>query len=463
VAVQGPVKVPVVLQMSAVECGAACLSMVLRAYRIPATLADCRQHLDPGPKGVNVQRLMEVALKFGLRASAYSAKSCKAVQELALPAILHFGDNHFVVLESWSHWRDRISIVDPSAGRRKLGWSELLERHSGVALAFELSATPPTLMPQAPWRWRDFARRLLHLSRFRQLVLQLVAVALVLNLLGVGLPLVAAVLVDRASISDSSRLINILGTGLTAVILGLIALSGLRSRLLDHFGSRAAAVMALSSFQRFLKLPSSFSNPWALDESIRQPLSRVRQAVAGHAVAILADGLGLPIALLALTILAPPFCGIALAAAGLHAVLWLGWQGSLVPRGEDLPPGADPSSRALFLLESLTVKRADTLWLSSWRGLSLVAVRAVALLLSLWLGTHMVLRQQLTLGTLLAALSLATQFLWPMESLMLAGSRLRSMGPHIQALALALKLRYKQPSGVGKKAKIGEGGISPQR
>lgn len=442
----GSVKVPVVLQMSAVECAAACLSMVLRAHQIPATLADCRQHLDPGPRGVNVMSLVDVALRFGLRARAYSAKSREAVQELSLPAILHFGDNHFVVLEGWSRHRDRVSIVDPSAGRRKLGWSELLEQHSGVALAFEPSLTPPTLTPQAPWRWHGVARRLLRLPSVRRLVLQLIAAALVLHLMGVVLPLAVAALVDRASISDSSRLVDVLGAGLAAVVLGLIALGGLRSHLLGYFGSRAAAVMALSSFQELLELPSSFSNPRAMDGPIRHLLSRVRHAVAGHAVAILADGLGLPISLLALLMLAPPFSGIALAAAGLHAVLRLSLDGHLARRGGALPSGAEPSSSALSLLDSLTAERADTLRPSSWRVLSLVAVRAAALLLSLWLGTHMVLQGQMTLGTLLAAISLAVQFLWPMDFLLAAGSRLRSMEPHIHVLGRTLKLSYKQLS-----------------
>ena len=114
-------KVPVVLQRDAVECGAACLSMILRAHAIPATLADCREHLAPGPRGVNALSLTEVASKFGLRAKAYSAQTPEALQELSLPAILHFENNHFVVLEGWSRRRDTILIVDPAVGRRRLG------------------------------------------------------------------------------------------------------------------------------------------------------------------------------------------------------------------------------------------------------------------------------------------------------------------------------------------------------
>ena len=441
----GAVKVPVVLQMSTVECGAACLSMVLQAHEIPATLADCRKHLAPGPNGVNAMSLSEVALKFGLRARAYSAKTRSAVEELSLPAIVHFGKNHFVVLEGWSRWRDRVSVVDPAEGRRRLGWSEFLERHSGVALAFEPSSAPPTLVPQPPRPLRDFVRQLLRLPDVRRLAVQLLAAALFLHLLSLAFPLAAASLVDGTATSDPRQMVNVLGAGVASLVLALIVLGHLRVRLLVFFGSRVAALMALGSFQQVLALPPAFSDPRASDDSTRHLLNRARQVVAGHAVSTIVDGLWVLMPPLALLVIAPSFCGIVMAAAGLQVVLLLGHQSSLAGRsGRMLAPGAGPSGRALDLLDFLTLERADPTRAASWRSPVLAAVRAAALLLLLWVGTQMVLRQQMTLGAVLAAMCLATQFLWPLASLVSAGQRLRSMGPHIHALGLALEERSKQ-------------------
>lgn len=434
-------KVPVVLQMSTVECGAACLSMILQAHEIPATLADCRKHLAPGPNGVNALSLSEVALQFGLRARAYSAKTRSAVEELSLPAIVHFGKNHFVVLEGWSRWRDRVSVVDPAEGRRRLGWSEFLERHSGVALAFEPSSTPPTLVPQAPRLLRDFVRQLLRLPDVRRLAAPLLASTLFLHLLSLALPLVAASLVEDAATADPRRMVNVLGAGVASLVLALIVLGHLRLRLIAFFGARAAVLMALGSFQQILALPSAFSDPRASDDSTRHLLNRARQAVAGHAVSMIVDGLWVLIPPLVLLVISPSFCGIVLAAAGLQAVLLLGRHDSLaVQSGRALAPGAGPSRRALDLLDCLTPERVDP-YAASWLPPALAAVRAAALLLLLWVGTHEILRQQTNPGAVLAATCLAAQFLWPLASLLSTVQRLRSMGPHIHALGLALEAR----------------------
>ncbi len=409
--------------------------MILQAHEIPATLADCRKHLAPGSNGVNALGLSEVALKFGLRARAYSAKTRPAVQELPLPAIVHFGQNHFVVLESWSRRRDTVSIVDPAVGRRKLGWSEFLERHSGAALTFEPSSAPPTLTPEAPRPRRDFVRQLLRLPNVRRLAVQLLASTLFLHLLGLAAPLIAAALVDHASASGVFQRLNLLAAAVASLVLALIVLDFLRSSLLVYFGSRAAVAMALSAFQQLLRLPPSLSDPRARDDSTRRLLNRARQAVAGHAVAILFDGLWVLISAGALLALMPRFFVSAMVAAGLQAFLLLGGGRSWRP----LAPGVEPSGRALDLLDGLT---SD--WTAPGRaraGLkpALAAIRAAALLLPLWMGTQMVLHQQTTPGALLAATSLAAQFLHALSSLLSAGQRLRSMEPHIHALGLALE------------------------
>lgn len=397
--------------MSTVECGAACLAMILRAHGIPATLADCRRYLSPGPKGVNALSLSEAALKFGLRARAYSAPDRAAVEELPLPAILHFENNHFVVLEERSD--EKVSIIDPGEGRRKLGWSELQERYSGIALAFEPSPAPPEITPRAA-RPGDVVRELLRIPGVRRLAVQLIAATLFIHLLGLLFPLAAGSLVDRATLS-----VNVLGAGIAALALALIFLRYLRASLLVFFGSRAATALALGF--------PSLSDPGADDDLTRHLVRRARYAAAHQAVSIFVDLLWMIIASLALLVIAPSFLGIALTAAALQAALLLGRGRSLaVPSWRS----QEPSGRALDLLDHLTSDRD-----SSWIKPALAAVGASALVLLLWIGTHRILQLEMTAGTVLAAASLAGQLLWPLVPLLSAWQRLRSMGPHVQALA----------------------------
>jgi ABC-type bacteriocin/lantibiotic exporter with double-glycine peptidase domain len=360
--------------------------MILRAHGIPVTLADCREHLAPGPQGVNALSLTEVASKLGLRAKAYSAKTPEALRELPLPAILHFGLNHFVVLERGS--RGGVSIVDPAVGRRKLSWPDLMALHSGLALAFERSSEPPVLAP-APRRWSHPVRQFLGQPGARRLAAGLIAATLFLVLLGLGLPLTAAAWIDAAWTSDPSRQVDILGAGVAALALMLIVLGHLRSLLLVFFGSRAAALM------------------------VRSLEGAVRRTVAGHTVSLIADGLWSLILLLILLAIAPWSAAVVLVATGLQAVLLLG-----------RPP-----------------ERGDSTRIPSWRQPAHVAVQLTAPLLLLWIGTHRILDQRMTPGTLLAITCLAVQCLGAASFGLSAWQRLRFLGLYLHAPGPALEER----------------------
>ena len=435
-------RVPIVLQADELECGAACLAMILRAHDIPATLADCRRHLPPGDQGVNAHSLSEAALEFGLRAKAYSAKTREAVEELSLPAILHFDSDHFVVLEGWSPRRDIVSIVDPAAGRRKLDWSRFLRRHSGVALTFEPSGAPPVRSPPATKPWRRTAARLLRVPDFRRLAAKLLAATLFLHLLALAAPLTAAALVDSASPSSPSAWVNVVGFGSAGLALALIVLGYLRSQLLAFFGSRLGVLTRHSSLQEILALPSSFSDPGAIDVETQRLLGRIRRAAGRQAVSVIADGSWVAIALLILCLLEPVFFGLAAAAGVLHFVLRLGSDSSrTIQLRNKLASGIEPEDQALNLLNGEIPDLAERADIASWRAAALSAVRAAALLFVLWVGAHLILQQETSLGTVLASVSLTAQFLSANASLISAGRRLGEMGHRVHALGRAIEGR----------------------
>src|SRR5438105_126211 len=107
-------RVPVVLQMSAVECGAACLAMILSYYGRKTAITDCRECFAIGRDGVSARLMAKVARDQGLRVKAYTLEPDK-FKFVPLPAIVHWNFNHFVVVESWT--KQRVRLVDPAVGR----------------------------------------------------------------------------------------------------------------------------------------------------------------------------------------------------------------------------------------------------------------------------------------------------------------------------------------------------------
>jgi NHLM bacteriocin system ABC transporter peptidase/ATP-binding protein len=127
-------RVPTVLQMEAVECGAACLAMVLgyhgRFISLEETRSECGVSRD-GAKAVNI---VKAARHYGLRDHSFR-KSAAEVASLELPAIAFWNRNHFVVVERFRG--DHVELNDPAVGPRRIPQPEFDRSFGGVVMTFE--------------------------------------------------------------------------------------------------------------------------------------------------------------------------------------------------------------------------------------------------------------------------------------------------------------------------------------
>lgn len=120
-----------VRQAGMAECGAACLAMVLTAHGRHTSLTECRELLGVGRDGSSMRAIAVAARGLGMRVRALRLRVAN-LREVALPVVGHWGDAHYMVIEQVT--RDRVHVVDPSAGRRRLTWEEADRGLSGVVL-----------------------------------------------------------------------------------------------------------------------------------------------------------------------------------------------------------------------------------------------------------------------------------------------------------------------------------------
>ena len=110
-------RVPLIWQLDEMDCGAACVAMVCRAFGRPVSLPAIREAVGTGIDGTSLLGIVRGAGEVGLEARAVRASKSR-LDELPLPAIVHWEGNHWIVLADVDG--DRVRVADPARGRRRL-------------------------------------------------------------------------------------------------------------------------------------------------------------------------------------------------------------------------------------------------------------------------------------------------------------------------------------------------------
>ena len=128
------VKTPILLQMHAAECGAACLGSVLAHFGRWVSLTELRERCEVSRDGSSAAGVLRAARHYGLEGRGLSVNA-GFLKRLPLPSILFWQYSHFVVLEG--HDENHFYLNDPATGRRRVTTKEFGKAFSGVVLQLE--------------------------------------------------------------------------------------------------------------------------------------------------------------------------------------------------------------------------------------------------------------------------------------------------------------------------------------
>jgi NHLM bacteriocin system ABC transporter peptidase/ATP-binding protein len=247
------VRTPTVLQMEAVECGAAALASVLGYFGRWVPLEELRQACGVSRDGSKASHLLKAARAYGLDAKGFKYDTIDKLRTIDLPAILFWNFNHFVVLEGFDE-RDRVFLNDPAQGPRTVTIEELDGAYSGIVLTFAPAAeftkggSPPDLIAA-------LGRRLVGSERALSFVL---LCGLFLVVPGLLVPTFSRIFIDEYLIGGQQWLVRPLLVAMAATIVVQAALSWLQQWYLLRLETKLALATSSRFFQHILRLPAAY-------------------------------------------------------------------------------------------------------------------------------------------------------------------------------------------------------------
>ncbi len=244
-------KTPTIMQMEAVECGAASLAMILGYYGKWVPLEELRVKCGVSRDGSKASNVMKAARSYGLTSKGFN-KEPENLRTMSLPMVVFWNFNHFLVVEGFRN--GKVYLNDPAAGPRVVSDEEFDLSFTGVVLNFEAGAEfkkggqPQSVLAALKRRFVGLKDAIAYLV--------LVGVALVLP--GLVVPVFTSVFIDKLLISGMESWLKPLLLGIVITALLRVALTWLESYYLLRVRTQIALASASKFFWHVLRLPVEF-------------------------------------------------------------------------------------------------------------------------------------------------------------------------------------------------------------
>lgn len=451
----------VTLQAESQECGLACLVMVAAAHGLHLDLATLRRRFSISLKGTDLAQLMRYAqaLEFSCRPLRLELEE---IGQLRTPCILHWNLNHFVVLERVRG--NRLTILDPAVGRRRMSLEEISPHFTGVALELTPNAAFRPAERKPRLRLRELTGRIVGLKRALGNIFVLAVTLEVVALLS---PQVTQWVVDGALVSADRDLLLLAVLGGSLLLLIDFVLRMARGWMNLRLNQQLALQWSGNLFGHLLRLPFPFFEKRHLgDISARfQSLAAIRNVLTSGAITVVLDGLVALITLGMMLLYSTTLAGVVLVALLLYGLLRLAFYQPLRNASEErIVLAARENSYFLETIRAvlpLKLFNATPLRLATWQNLLAdvqnrdVATQKLLLvfascntlifglegMLLLYIGGTAVLEGGLSLGMLLAFIAYKSQFTGRASKLIDLGIEIRMLSLHAERLAdIALEI-----------------------
>ena len=325
--------------------------MIATAHGRSEGLVELRRRFKVSRHGATLRDLLTIAAELGFGARPLKL-TLEHLAQLKLPCVLHWDLSHFVVLKKVAG--ARITILDPAVGKRLMSMAEVSGHFTGIAL--ELTPTA-AFKAQAPAPRVSLSALTGKVTGLKRSLVQILAVAVVLELFAIIAPLFQQIVVDEVLTSGDGDLLTVvtLGFGLLLVVQTLIGLA--RSWMVIVLGQTLSLQWASNVFAHLVKLPVEFFDKRHLGDvtSRFSSIRAIQRTLTTATVEAVLDGIMGVAALVMMLIYAPTLAAVTVGAVMLYGLLrWAAYSPFRNAAAERLVVAAKENTHFLETLRAIT-------------------------------------------------------------------------------------------------------------
>ncbi|MFK4234329.1 type I secretion system permease/ATPase [Pseudomonas guariconensis] len=442
------------------DTGLICLLMLARFHNLAASGEQLTHEFTDGQQAFATPQLLLASRKLGLKAKRVETRPERLAQT-PLPAIAADREGGFFIIARMD--QGKVLIQDPRAERPEvIDLATLEQRWSGELLLLRSEALAPGESSRFDFTWFIPA-----IIKHRKLLGEVTLVSFVLQIFALLTPLFFQVVMDKVLVHHGLTTLDVIAIGLLGIMLFESALSGLRSFVFAHTASRIDVELGSRLFHHLLHLPLAYFQARRVGDSVARvrELENIRNFLTGNAITLVMDVLFSVVFIAVMFYYSGWLALVVVASLPLYALVSLLITPVLRQRLQDsFNRGAENQA---FLVE--TVNGIDTLKsmavepqvLRRWdnqlaayvaagfktQTLSTLANESVGLIgklvtvATLWLGAHLVIDGQLTVGELIAFNMLAGRVAQPIMRLAQLWTSFQQTSVSVQRLGDILNTR----------------------
>jgi ATP-binding cassette subfamily B protein len=288
---------PLLQQLDQMDCGPTCLRMITKYYGRNYSLEEIRRKSYITREGVSLLGISEAAEYLGFRTVGIKVPFEKFISEAPLPCIIHWNQNHFVVVYKIS--KSKIYLADPvgvrvaySKEEFKKNWLSTISDNNPLGVALLLEPSPAFYennSSEGISKMRSVSQLTTYLRNYRRFIIQLFIGLLLGSLIQLTIPFLTQSIIDVGITTRNINFIYLILAGQLMLFASRTLVEFIRRWILLHLSTRINISIISDFLIKLLKLPLSFFDSKVIGDILRRidDHSRIERFISSSSLNII--------------------------------------------------------------------------------------------------------------------------------------------------------------------------------